>query len=415
MSTSEITDAFEQPISGSVGIFWDYENCGVPTHMLGYSLVNRISEIGRRYGCIKSFKSYADLSQWGNSRCPILQSSGVTLDYCPNTGRKGKEIVDKKIISAHALAYFFFKKRNGRISADMMAFAMDHPALSTTIILISGDRDYSYTLSTLRDRQMRTVLISSGNTSHISLTSQPTMTLDWNLDILNDLKEERSRLDSEASGLSGPEAYDEDEKPLNLSRRKRTVSFEQQKPRSRPSSRRSNNASLPAGDDEVGVEAVEAVASTSSTTINASSKLSTTTPKEISPPSSPFQSPQPAATNPDGPEVEPTRAVFPSSAPSPLSGSSRHFSNFPAAFRNNRTPANASASSSSRQRAPARRQPLDDPTIPAHFKSLMTILQKHHQEGADRPLRTTISHELKIQDSKVFKKVVISEFGEYAS
>jgi NYN domain len=52
----------------------------------------------------------------------------------------------------------------------------------TTIILISGDRDYAYTLSMLRNLQYRLVII--GHQAYSSLKSQASVFLDWGLDIV---------------------------------------------------------------------------------------------------------------------------------------------------------------------------------------------------------------------------------------
>src|SRR6267154_598887 len=63
---------------------------------------------------------------------------------------------------------------------DMLAFAVDHPS-PATIILIAGDRDYAYAMSTLRLRQYSVVLIvpPAPNISQ-SLESQASVVIDWN-------------------------------------------------------------------------------------------------------------------------------------------------------------------------------------------------------------------------------------------
>jgi hypothetical protein len=69
-------------------------------------------------------------------------------------------------------------------SVDMLAFAIDHES-PATIVLIAGDRDYAYAMSTLRLRQYTVVLIvpSSPHTSQ-SLKSQASVVVDWNYAIL---------------------------------------------------------------------------------------------------------------------------------------------------------------------------------------------------------------------------------------
>lgn len=61
------------------------------------------------------------------------------------------------------------------IIVDIMLFAMDNPPLpnssTTTILLITGDRDFAYVLAVLRMRQYRVILISLDNAND-ALTQQ---------------------------------------------------------------------------------------------------------------------------------------------------------------------------------------------------------------------------------------------------
>jgi NYN domain len=67
---------------------------------------------------------------------------------------------------------------------DMMTYAVDNPP-PETVILISGDRDFTYGVSILRLRQYHVVIVApSRNNTHISLTSQAAVTLDWNSEVL---------------------------------------------------------------------------------------------------------------------------------------------------------------------------------------------------------------------------------------
>ncbi|OAX30806.1 hypothetical protein K503DRAFT_806700 [Rhizopogon vinicolor AM-OR11-026] len=84
---------------------------------------------------------------------------------CPHNGKK--DVVDKMIL------------------VDMLAFALDHHDSPVTIILIAGDRDYAYAMSTLRLRQYTVVLIvPSGQNTPQSLQSQASVVIDWNYAIL---------------------------------------------------------------------------------------------------------------------------------------------------------------------------------------------------------------------------------------
>ena len=64
-----------------------------------------------------------------------------------------------------------------------MAFIKDNPP-HATIILISGDRDFAYLLSTIRWRKYNVVLISNTFMTHESLTAQASVVYDWQSDIL---------------------------------------------------------------------------------------------------------------------------------------------------------------------------------------------------------------------------------------
>lgn len=65
----------------------------------------------------------------------------------------------------------------------MLAYAIDTPAPST-IVLVTGDRDFAYGLSILNLRRYRTVLVTLPN-AHTSLTFQASMCFDWFKDIVN--------------------------------------------------------------------------------------------------------------------------------------------------------------------------------------------------------------------------------------
>ena len=65
----------------------------------------------------------------------------------------------------------------------MLAHAIDNPAPST-IVLISGDRDFAYALSILRLQRYRVVLITLSN-AHPSLMAQASLCFDWVSDVLD--------------------------------------------------------------------------------------------------------------------------------------------------------------------------------------------------------------------------------------
>ncbi|KAI6036679.1 limkain-b1-type NYN domain-containing protein, partial [Pisolithus microcarpus] len=143
-----------------VAVFWDFENCCPPsTQGLGYDIANNIGRIARIFGCVTTFKAYLDISSQPSKSTALrseLQLSGVSVVDCPHSGKK--DVVDKMAI------------------VDMFAFAVDHPP-PATVILISGDRDYAYALSTLRLRNYKVVLITPRATS--CLEACASFVVDW--------------------------------------------------------------------------------------------------------------------------------------------------------------------------------------------------------------------------------------------
>lgn len=73
----------------------------------------------------------------------------------------------------------------------MLAYAIDNPAPST-IILITGDRDFAYAMSILRLRQYQVILVTLPN-AHSSLTAQASMCIDWYSDVLNQIEQSTTR------------------------------------------------------------------------------------------------------------------------------------------------------------------------------------------------------------------------------
>ncbi|KAG8899100.1 hypothetical protein FRC01_010671, partial [Tulasnella sp. 417] len=91
-----------------------------------------------------------------------LSVSGVKLRDCPHNGKK--DVVDKTIL------------------IDMIFYAIDRP-LTTTILLISGDRDYSYAISSLQNRGYSVKLLAPAGCLHSNLPLLADV-LDWN-NVLN--------------------------------------------------------------------------------------------------------------------------------------------------------------------------------------------------------------------------------------
>ncbi|KAJ7219081.1 NYN domain-containing protein [Mycena pura] len=154
-----------QPDS-DVAIFWDYENCHAPSNVSGHEVVSGIRNVAHRYGSVKYFKAYMEITDARTFNRALslrseLQSSGVSLTDCPHNGRK--DVADQMIM------------------VDMLAYAMDHPP-PATLLLISSDRDFSYAVAVLRLRKYDIVVISL--MAHASLNSQASVWLDWNTHVM---------------------------------------------------------------------------------------------------------------------------------------------------------------------------------------------------------------------------------------
>lgn len=118
-------------------------------------------------------------TQWSEGRC------GQDDDRCAQVPSRG--------------SYAEVRPRE----VDMLIYAMDNPA-PATIIVISGDRDFAYAISTLRLRQYDIVLITLSN-AHISLTSQASLCYDWIMEVLgiNDSEASPAQTHPEANGVRG--------------------------------------------------------------------------------------------------------------------------------------------------------------------------------------------------------------------
>ncbi|KAF8607696.1 hypothetical protein BDV93DRAFT_276683 [Ceratobasidium sp. AG-I] len=218
-----------------VGIFWDYENCAPPTGTPGYVVAERLRAACGVHGSITQFRAYLELStshtpqpnlntsnssppgsNLGGSTDPSpdvfsypstspktlalrseLQSSGVSLIDCPHNSRKN--VADTML------------------ACDLVCFALDHPTTphvpqagfipsspysipstpfsyipappvtppKTTVILVSGDRDFAYPLAVLKARRYEVGLIVPPGGAHPALRAQASWVLNWK-DVLED-------------------------------------------------------------------------------------------------------------------------------------------------------------------------------------------------------------------------------------
>ncbi|CAL1704083.1 unnamed protein product [Somion occarium] len=159
------TSALPTKTQGIVGIFWDYENCEVPSTSDGCAVAAAIIDLAERYGTIKVFKAYLETAQHATaSPRSELASSGVDIIDCPHNGKK--DVVDKMLM------------------VDMMTFALDNAASDTTIIIISGDGDFMRAVASLRRRQYCMIVIAPRGCTHPGLSLQSAETYSWENDVL---------------------------------------------------------------------------------------------------------------------------------------------------------------------------------------------------------------------------------------
>lgn len=83
------------------GLKQSLENCRHTSNLSGAYLVERLQNITKEFGTIRSFKAYGDLSlEYANPKSANLhsqlQSSGVSLVHCPHNG--GKDVADKMLL-----------------------------------------------------------------------------------------------------------------------------------------------------------------------------------------------------------------------------------------------------------------------------------------------------------------------------
>ncbi|KAG8962118.1 hypothetical protein FRC05_005518 [Tulasnella sp. 425] len=178
---------FQNTPEGKVIVLWDYENCPVPKGISGLSAVRNIREAALKFGSIDQFEAYCD---WSNKASTGIRDdlsiSGVKLRDCPTKGWIGT--VDKAIV------------------VDMMVYALERPR-TTTVLLISGDKDHAYAISTLRNRGYPVKLVAPTGTLYPGLQVFADL-LDWNSIFRSDPSPTEL---VDLTGLAGDEDEEEEE------------------------------------------------------------------------------------------------------------------------------------------------------------------------------------------------------------
>jgi len=167
-----------------VSIYWDYENLPLKFGVRPTDASKAIVEAAAPFGRIVARRLYADMSRYsqgsstynnnnnnnmnnnGSSHWSALDSSGFDLVNTPR--RNQKETVDKKMI------------------ADIFTNAWDSCRhCKPVVILLTGDGDFAYTLSKLRDRGVMSIVIhgDDGNVANI-LKASADMAMSFETDVL---------------------------------------------------------------------------------------------------------------------------------------------------------------------------------------------------------------------------------------
>jgi len=127
-----------------VVIFWDIENCAVPRGAAPQTVVRNLKAFASRLGVLRSIHAYGDFCQCNATLRYGLHAAGVSLHDVPRVPPHGaKDSSDKALL------------------IDLMLLPLDdyHNPFPTTIVLVSGDVDFSAALGRLSLRGHRIAVL----------------------------------------------------------------------------------------------------------------------------------------------------------------------------------------------------------------------------------------------------------------
>ncbi|KAL7414928.1 NYN domain-containing protein [Mrakia frigida] len=128
-----------------VMIFWDSENCNISGQENPGPVIRKLRSMFSPLGPINIFRYYTrTIHAWDNLPTfrARIAANGVEVRDCPSW--LGKGTVDHTLL------------------VEMLTAAMDVPA-PATFILISGDKDFSYLLNTLKNRGYNLIVVFGGH------------------------------------------------------------------------------------------------------------------------------------------------------------------------------------------------------------------------------------------------------------
>lgn len=133
----------------------------IPKGYSVYETCRRLRERALQEGRIISFRAYCSTEFERGARSTEvrsqLQASGVTIVDTPHNGSKEGGLV-KSLGKGELMNLDRPPVCDKAIIVDLFTFVLDNPA-PATIILVSGDADFAYACSTLRNRRFRVVII----------------------------------------------------------------------------------------------------------------------------------------------------------------------------------------------------------------------------------------------------------------
>jgi hypothetical protein len=188
---ADISEAFRKHLTrGSVGVFWDLENIGLPPNITPMEALTALRDvIMRKFGDIKEFKAYVDLAVFAQDFSPdtrvMFRDCGIEMVDAPHNRRK--EVADKHII------------------VDALWFAVHEK--NPIVCIISGDSDFSPLLSKLKMNGVPTIVVSTSR--HVrSLREQSRWALSWPDDFIAGAQPPRDQAQrNRAGGLPSYTAY----------------------------------------------------------------------------------------------------------------------------------------------------------------------------------------------------------------
>ncbi|KMZ60677.1 hypothetical protein ZOSMA_57G00120 [Zostera marina] len=162
-SSSESTNrnGEEEGKAVKITVWWDIENCPIPTGVDPYQVAKRITSALRFNGINGpiTITAYGNMLQFNPVTCDALFTTGVALKYVPNCG---KNSADRSIL------------------ADLVYWVAQNPP-PAHFFLISGDGDFASILHRLRMSNYNVLLASGSSNGSVALSGAATIIWSWDV------------------------------------------------------------------------------------------------------------------------------------------------------------------------------------------------------------------------------------------